>query len=72
MHPILKEVEKLPPQAQQQIFDLVAALLQEHQRNPDHRLKQDWAGALSAYREQYTSLSLQQETVDEWSSRVSD
>ena len=71
MHPIISEIEKLPPQAQQEVINLVAALVKKQRRNPNHRLKQNWAGAMQAYRDTYTSLSLQKETVDDWASRVS-
>lgn len=72
MHPILNEIQNLPPQAQQQVVDLVSTLLKEHHHNPAHRLKQTWAGALRDYRNTYTSLSLQQETVNDWANRVPD
>jgi hypothetical protein len=70
MHPILNEIQNLPPQAQQQVVELVSTLLKEHHHNPAHRLKQTWAGALRDYRNTYTSLSLQQETVNDWASHV--
>ncbi|ASC73484.1 hypothetical protein XM38_044510 [Halomicronema hongdechloris C2206] len=72
MHPILHEIQNLPPQAQQQAIAYLTNLLQQYQHRPQRYLQQDWAGAMSAYREQYTSLSLQQETVDDWSRDVSD
>jgi hypothetical protein len=72
MHPILNEIQNLPPQAQQQAIAYLTNLIQQYQQRPQQYLKQNWAGAMSDYREQYTSLSLQQETVDAWNRDVSD
>jgi len=71
MHPIVNEIQNLPPQAQQEVINFVAALVKKQRHNPNHRLKQNWAGAMQAYRDAYTSLSLQKETVDDWNSCVS-
>ncbi len=51
MHPIIGEVEKLSPQAQQEVIELVAALLKQQRYNPNHRLKQNWGSAMQAYRD---------------------
>jgi len=72
MHPIVNEIQNLPPQAQQEVINFVAALVKKQRHNPNHRLKQNWAGAMQSYRDAYTSLSLQKETVDDWANRVSD
>ncbi len=72
MHPILQEIQNLPPQAQQQVVNLVTALLKQHPPQSPRYLKQNWAGALRHERSTYTSLSLQQETVDDWANHVSD
>lgn len=71
MHLIVNEIHNLPPQAQQEVINLVAALVKQQRYNPNHRLKQNWAGAMQSYRDTYTSLSLQQATVDDWAGRVS-
>lgn len=72
MHPIVNGIQNLPPQAQQEVINLVAALVKQQQHNPSHRLKQAWGGGLQEYRDTYTSLGLQQETVDDWASRISE
>jgi hypothetical protein len=72
MHPIVNEIQNLPPQAQQEVINFVAALVKKQRHSPNHRLKQTWAGAMQAYRDIYTSLSLQKETVDDWDSCVSE
>lgn len=70
MHPIVNEIQNLPPQAQQEVINLIAALVKKQRYNPNHRLKQNWAGGMQAYRNAYTSLSLQKETVDDWASHM--
>ena len=39
MHPIVNEIHNLPPQAQQEVINLVAALVKQQRYNPNHRLK---------------------------------
>ncbi len=34
MHPIVNEIQNLPPQAQQEVINLVAALVKQQQHNP--------------------------------------
>ncbi len=61
-------VQELPPDAQEVVRDLVELLLSRSKTGPDpkaHRpLRQDWAGALRAYRREYTSLDLQHRASD--------
>jgi hypothetical protein len=71
MQSVVNEIQNLSPQAQQELINLVAAFVKHQQHNPNHRLKQSLAGALQESRETYTSLGLQQETVDDWANRVS-
>jgi mRNA-degrading endonuclease YafQ of YafQ-DinJ toxin-antitoxin module len=70
MHPILQNIPNLSPQDQQQIINLISTLLKKHQKRSVY-LKQTWAGALRDYRSTYTSLSLQQETINNWANDVS-
>ncbi len=58
-------VQELPPDAQAEVRDFVEFLLHKHgRRTGGRRLRQDWAGALRAYRDQYTSLELQRRALD--------
>jgi phage tail tape-measure protein len=66
MHPALKQLETLPPMLQQQVIALIQTLLKQDKHPAAQPLKQTWAGTMSAYRDQYTALSLQQETVESW------
>ncbi len=66
-------VQELPPDAQEVVRDLVEYLLAQsratEQSGPVPTLRQDWAGALRAYRRQYTSLELQHLAAD-WRSAL--
>lgn len=61
-------VQELPPDAQEVVRDLVELLLSRSKDGPDPKvqrpLRQDWAGALRAWREEYTSLDLQHRASD--------
>jgi hypothetical protein len=57
-------VRDLPPDSQAKVREFVERLLQTTDRRPQKRLKQNWAGALRDYREQYTSLELQKKALD--------
>jgi len=60
-------VKELSPNAQAQVKDFVEFLLTKQVRRRGGILRQDWAGALSDYREQYTSMELQKKAL-EWRS----
>jgi hypothetical protein len=72
MHPALRQLGSLPPALQQQVILLIQTLLRQYTRSEAQPLKQTWAGAMATYRDQYTGLSLQQETVEQWGSGVPD
>ena len=62
----LKEViEQLPPELQQEVRDFAEFLLEKRKKKAGRKLRQDWAGALREYRDQYTSLELQKKAL-EW------
>ena len=64
--PTLKElVEQSPPDLQQEARDFVEFLLEKRVPKGGRILHQDWAGALRDYRDQYTSLELQEKAL-EW------
>ena len=65
--PLTELVQDLPVSVQQEVRDFVEFLLAKHGREPGRKLRQDWAGALQEYRQQYTSLELQEKGV-EWRS----
>ncbi len=64
--PTLKElIEQLPPELEEEARDFLEFLLERKVGKKGRKLRQDWAGALSDYREQYTSLELQKK-ASEW------
>jgi mRNA-degrading endonuclease RelE of RelBE toxin-antitoxin system len=58
-------VRDLPPDAQAKVRQFVETLLENTRDRAKKKFKQNWAGALSDYREEYTSLQLQQKSL-EW------
>lgn len=51
-------IKKLPPELKQEVEDFVRFLIEKQTQKHGKRLRQDWAGALKDYRDQYTSLEL--------------
>ncbi len=56
-------VRELPPESQAKVRRFVESL-QGRANGPTRKLEQNWAGALSDYREKYSSLELQQKSLD--------
>lgn len=67
--PLPELVKELPPYAQRAVRDFAEFLLMKHRAKTGNRLRQDWAGVLRAYRDQYTALELQQKAL-EWRSEA--
>ncbi|MBI3300844.1 MAG: DUF2281 domain-containing protein, partial [Deltaproteobacteria bacterium] len=57
--PLEELVKELPPDCKEEVRDFVEFLLERRGRKRGGKLRQDWAGALKDYRDQYTSLELQ-------------
>ena len=57
-------VKELPPESQAEVRDFVEFLLEKLKRKSVGKLRQSWAGTLSDYREEYTSLELQKKALD--------
>jgi hypothetical protein len=53
----------LPFYAQIEVRDFVTFLRAKHIRKQAKQLRQDWAGGLSQYRQEYTSLELQKKAL---------
>jgi hypothetical protein len=60
-------IKKLPPYLQKEVFDFVEFLLSKETSKPKGTLKQNWAGDLREFRDQYTSLELEKKAI-EWRS----
>lgn len=65
MKTLEEKIKELPPELQKDVFDFVEFLLEKRAKKRGKRLRQDWAGALRDYRDQYTSLELQKKAL-EW------
>ena len=57
-------VAQLPAASQVQARKYIESLSAKARRHDGHFLKQDWAGALHAFRGQYTSMELQKKALD--------
>jgi hypothetical protein len=62
---IAEIIARLPPEVRQEVIDFAHFLLEKRLAKHGRKLRQDWAGALSEYRDQYTSLELQKKAL-EW------
>ena len=58
--------EKLPPELQREVEDFARFLLETRGQTKSARLRMDWAGALSEFRDRYTSLELQKKALEWW------
>ena len=62
--PLDELVKELPPDTQAEVRDFIESLLEKRKRKAVRKLRQNWAGALSDYRDEYTSLELQKKALD--------
>jgi hypothetical protein len=60
-----RSIAELPPELKQEVDDFVDFLNERRTRKAGRRMRQQWAGALKEYRDQYTSLELQKKAL-EW------
>lgn len=67
MKTIENMIKELPPSLRQEVEDFVHFLVEKRAQKQGKKLRQDWAGALRKYRNQYTSLELQKKAM-EWRS----
>ncbi len=65
MQSIEEIIKVMPPNLKQELEDFARFLLEKRASKPGRKLRQDWAGMLRQYREQYTSLELQHK-APEW------
>jgi len=64
MKTIEEKIKELPSELQKEVEDFVQFLLEKRARKYGRKLRQDWAGALRDYRNQYTSLELQKKALE--------
>ena len=58
-------VQKLPPDLQREVEDFARFSLETRVQPKSGKFRLDWAGALSEYRDRFTSLELQKKAL-EW------
>ena len=61
---IIEKFNQLPPDLQEKVIKYIDSLLAQKVSKRKKKLKLDWVGGLKEYRDQYTALELQKETVD--------
>ena len=66
MRSIEEKIRELPPELQREVEDFVEFLIDKRTRKPGKMLRQDWAGALRDYRDQFTALELQKRALERW------
>lgn len=64
MSRIEQKIQQLPPDLQREVEDFVDFLLSRISSGEQRYLKQDWAGGLEQFREQYTALELQHKALE--------
>ncbi len=57
--PLEELIRELPPALRVEVRNFVEFLLTKRVQPRGRKLRQDWAGALRSYQQQYTSLELQ-------------
>jgi hypothetical protein len=62
--PLDQLLKELAPESQAEVRAFVESLIKSWQRKPNGHLRQDWAGALEEFRDQFTSLELQKKSLD--------
>ena len=62
--PLDQLLKELPPESQAEVRHFVESLIKKRQGKANGPLRQSWAGALADYREQFTSLELQKQSLD--------
>ncbi|MBS3772443.1 MAG: DUF2281 domain-containing protein [Bacteroidales bacterium] len=64
---IENKIHMLSPRLLEEVEDFIDFLISKKQKNQNQekRLKQDWAGALSEFSKQYSSVELQKKAL-EW------
>ena len=66
MERISELMAKLSPQHQQEVLDFAKYLAEKNNRPKGKKLRLDWAGGLAEFKEEYTSVQLQKESLNWW------
>ena len=66
MSALAQKIEQLPEPLQREVEDFIDFIAVRYGIRQEQCLSLSWAGGLSEYREQFTSLSLQKKSLDWW------
>jgi hypothetical protein len=66
MKPLEELIKELPPDLKREVQDFAQFLLETKVRRPRRKLRLSWAGGLSEFRDQFTSLDLQKKSLEWW------
>jgi hypothetical protein len=66
MESIEEIMASLPPEHQQEVRDFAMFLAEKRAKPKRRRLRLDWAEGLKEFRDQYTSLNLQKDSLNWW------
>ncbi len=66
MEDLRTKIDTLPPQLQKEVEDFVDFLRTKRTSTSERTLRQDWAGALSNLKDEYTSVALQHKALELW------
>jgi hypothetical protein len=61
---IEQKIKMLSPELQHEVEDFIEFLIQRKKIKSGKKLRQDWAGKLRDFRDQYTSIELQKKSLD--------
>ncbi|MGO9275458.1 MAG: DUF2281 domain-containing protein [Terriglobia bacterium] len=59
-------IKELPPDLKREVQDFAQFLLDKKGRPARRKVGLSWAGALSEFRDQFTSLELQKKSLEWW------
>ena len=66
MSALSQKIDQLPEPLQREVEDFIDFITSRYGSQRQQTLSLPWAGGLSEYREQFTSLSLQKKSLDWW------
>lgn len=66
MNALAQKIDQLPEPLQREVEDFIDFITERHLPHQRQSLSLRWAGGLSEYRDQFTSLSLQKKSLDWW------
>ena len=66
MESLEKMIKSLPPELRDEARDYIEFLIEKHHRGKKKKLSLNWAVDLKKYKEEFTSLELEEKSKDWW------